>query len=163
MNNSNTSHPETVATHNHGSLVDNLHIPPANEGVIPSDPLDYIQQCWPEHQPVLAAIRYIRRRDGLERPLGFYDRGGRWYPSEDEGLDVGRYRPPSRRWQNTYLNPCKTVAHCAKMHNTDRTTTLRVARAIDQALEMECRQEASMLLVESVTKLTGVPPQQSAL
>jgi hypothetical protein len=88
----------------------------------------------PSSAPLRAAVRYISRRDRLEHPNGWQDSGGRWYPNETEGLDTGSYRLPSRRYPWSYMQACRTVAHCAKLERCSKLLLVkRIARAIDLA------------------------------
>jgi hypothetical protein len=74
---------------------------------------------------VLAAGRYIARRERWEHPQGEFDAGGRWYPSPSEGLDTRCYRTPSRRWPYSYMLACRTVKHCAYLEHADDLTLVR--------------------------------------
>lgn len=63
-----------------------------------------------------ALARFNRRRDRLENPEGFFDNGGRWYPSGDDVGCCGCNREPSRAWPYTWLQECRTQLACL-MHD----------------------------------------------
>lgn len=106
--------------------------------------------CVPE---VLAAVRYIRRRDRIEHPAGKTDNGGRWYPANSECLDTSFYRSPSRQWPWSYMLACRTAAHCAQMHGADVTSTRRIARLIDKCSKSEDRDGAIGQLLAGIEKI----------
>jgi hypothetical protein len=58
------------------------------------------------------------RQDRSEHPDGKFDRGGRWYPSEDEEQACcGRIRSPSRAYPYSLMTHCRTLRHVAKLYS----------------------------------------------
>jgi len=67
-----------------------------------------------------AALEYVNRRDRRSYPGGKFDKGGRWYPDDDERRDCcDSIRSPSRRFPYALLLHCRTLKHVAKLYNVD--------------------------------------------
>lgn len=66
---------------------------------------------------VRATLRYVNRKLRYENPKGSFDKSGRWFPANSEGLNTDRYRPPSRRWCYSYMVACRTAKHCAALES----------------------------------------------
>lgn len=86
---------------------------------------------------VRAAARYVRRRDRIEHPAGYWDKGGRWFPIDETEakLLVGRFRSPSREWPYSYLLPARTLRHCCELEELpDGRGVLKIAQLFDDLL-----------------------------
>lgn len=56
---------------------------------------------------------YIARRDRQAHPQGKLDKGGRWYPSDEEDADgfTATLRSPSAAWPYSYMTGARTRKH----------------------------------------------------
>jgi len=81
-----------------------------------------------------AAERFLRRRDRTEHPEGKCDRAGRWYPADSENFDHRGRRIPSRAWPWSYMQACRTLAHCAHLEGVPGLVSevRKAARKLDQ-------------------------------
>lgn len=81
--------------------------------------------------PVLAAAkRYLRRKHRLEYPKGKCDKGGRWWPDDDEAPSH-HIRVPSRAWPWSIYKACCSAEHCARLSDlTNKEEISAVRRAI---------------------------------
>jgi hypothetical protein len=76
-----------------------------------------------------ALITHGRRAARLEHPDGSFDRGGRWYPCDDEDCGVSRTaRSPSRAWPLSYNQACRSLSHCEALFDADHKLTLMLRR-----------------------------------
>ncbi|QWT22511.1 hypothetical protein KPL74_11040 [Bacillus sp. NP157] len=76
-----------------------------------------------------ALVTHARRAARIEHPAGSSDRGGRWYPSDDEDCGVTRTaRSPSRAWPHSYNQACRSLAHCEALYDADHQLTLLLRR-----------------------------------
>ena len=46
------------------------------------------------------------------------------YPDSSEPLDTSCYRTPSRAYPYSYLLPCRTAAHCARIEGVEEYTSV---------------------------------------
>jgi hypothetical protein len=78
-----------------------------------------------------AAIKtYLARQSQEESPLGEFDRGGRWYPYQDERRECCRaIRSPSRAFPYSLLKHCMTLRHVANLYGVDEG---ELRRALNQ-------------------------------
>lgn len=59
-------------------------------------------------------FEYRKRR--CSHPNGKFDKGKRWYPSEEEECSCcSRIRSPSRAWPYSLLKHCRTKTHILKL------------------------------------------------
>lgn len=81
--------------------------------------------------PALNALeRYRRRQLRFERPDGYFDHAGRWWPNTTES-QVTRYaRTPSRAWPYSYLTACRTLAHCEELEDAIHEDVLALRRLL---------------------------------
>ena len=62
----------------------------------------------------LAISTWERRQDRDEHPDGYWDKAGRWYPSEDEEQECcSRIRGPSRAYPYSLMKHCRSREHVA--------------------------------------------------
>jgi hypothetical protein len=61
----------------------------------------------------------------LIHPEGQFDGAGRWYPDASENLDTSCHRTPSRAWPYSYLQACRTAAHCAQLIGVEEVSLVR--------------------------------------
>lgn len=84
-----------------------------------------------------AVQAYLNRQARTTHPAGKFDKGGRWYPSEDEYCDCCRsIRTPSRAWPYSLMVHCRTMEHIAHLYNVDLRElrrAVRQARKVEQA------------------------------
>jgi len=72
----------------------------------------------PEFQ---AALEYTFRSYFLSFPDGKCDAAKRWYPNEEERRPCcDRIRKPSRRWNKSLFEHCRTLEHCAKRYSANK-------------------------------------------
>jgi len=80
-----------------------------------------------------AARAYLARREGIERPDGKNDSGGRWHPSEVEKRECCEHvLSPSRAWPSSLYNHCRTLRHVAQLYGVDESTLRTVVRRIEK-------------------------------
>jgi len=85
-----------------------------------------------------AAREYIARRDRRKHPLGHFDGGGRWYPSEDETRSCcATIRAPSRRWPYSLMLHCRTIRHVAALYGVEASDVRRAAKRLDPIIRQE--------------------------
>jgi hypothetical protein len=78
----------------------------------------------------LAIDMYLKRQSQEESPLGEFDRGGRWYPYQDERRECCRaIRSPSRAFPYSLLKHCMTLRHVANLYGVDES---KLRRALNQ-------------------------------
>jgi len=76
-----------------------------------------------------ALIEYLNRRDRTSEPQGKYDRGGRWYPDDEERRECCRtIREPSCNWPYSLLVHCRSLRHVAHLYGVDESELRRLAR-----------------------------------
>jgi hypothetical protein len=64
-----------------------------------------------------AAQEYQNRQDRTTHPDGKFDKGGRWYPSDEEECSCCLHiRQPSRRWPLSLNKHCRSMAHVANLY-----------------------------------------------
>lgn len=64
----------------------------------------------------MAYQEYIQRQRRESHPAGKFDRGGRWYPSDEERQSCcSVIRSPSRSWPWSLMTHCRTVEHVARL------------------------------------------------
>ncbi|WP_343606413.1 hypothetical protein [Roseateles sp.] len=81
----------------------------------------------------LAALEYLGRRDRARSPVGACDKGGRWFPSDEERQACCVViRSPSRGWPWSLLKHCSTAEHVAQLFDVDALELKRRARELDQ-------------------------------
>lgn len=85
-----------------------------------------------------AAERYRRRRNHIEDPRGSCDRAGRWFPDYTENFDARGHRYPSWCWPWSYMQACRTAAHCAKLEGIPQLVrkVRKAARKLDEAAKL---------------------------
>ena len=67
-----------------------------------------------------AAYEYICRQERRTHPAGKFDRGGRWYPTDDEEQKCcASIRQPSRAWPYTLMTHCRSLPHIAALYGVD--------------------------------------------
>jgi len=67
-----------------------------------------------------AAQLYLDRASRRDYVPGHFDRGGRWYPADDELQDCCMViRVPSKRWPYPLLRHCRTQLHVAALCGVD--------------------------------------------
>jgi len=89
---------------------------------------------------LLAAYEYIRRQKREVHPAGKFDRGGRWYPTDDEEQKCcASIRQPSRAWPYTLMSHCRSMAHVAALYGVDAREVRRAVR--DEAWKVLQAQE----------------------
>lgn len=73
-----------------------------------------------QEKAVRAILRYLRRKDWSESPVGYRDRAGRWYPRDEEWRPCcDKIRRPSRAWPWTLAQHCRTLEHCCALEGAD--------------------------------------------
>lgn len=76
-----------------------------------------------------AAQEYIGRQDRRRHPAGKFDKGGRWYPGEDEECSCCRgVRSPSRAYPYSLMVHCRTIGHVAQLYGVDEAELRREVR-----------------------------------
>jgi hypothetical protein len=76
-----------------------------------------------------AVSAYIARQARDAHPVGTFDRGGRWYPADEEWRNCcARIRTPSRSWPYSLLVHCRTVEHVAALYGVDVAELRRAVR-----------------------------------
>lgn len=69
----------------------------------------------------VAAFEYSLRKSWMEKPVGSYDKGGRWEPLDAEKTSCcSSIRTPSRSWPNSLRKHCCTAKHIATKYNVDK-------------------------------------------
>jgi hypothetical protein len=69
-----------------------------------------------------AAVRTYRHRQvRLTHPDGRTDRGGRWYPSDEERQACCTVRSPSRKWPWSLMLHCRTLRHIARLYGVNES------------------------------------------
>lgn len=64
-----------------------------------------------------AAREYIARKERKVHPDGYFDKQGRWYPSEKEELTCCKQiREPSRAWKYSVIKHCRSVDHVSRLY-----------------------------------------------
>ena len=87
-----------------------------------------------------AAYEYARRQSRAVHPDGNFDRGGRWYPTDDEKQKCcASIRQPSRAWPYTLMSHCRSMAHVAALYDVDARDVRRAVR--DEAWKVLQAQE----------------------
>lgn len=72
---------------------------------------------------------YIKRQSRKSHPIGKFDNGNRWYPSEQEKCPCcANVRTPSRAWPYSYMTHCRTAEHVAHLYGVDAKDIKRLAR-----------------------------------
>lgn len=80
-----------------------------------------------------AAKSFIRRRSGVETPIGNVRYGWRWYPLKIEKCNLcGEEAKPSMAWPKTLWDHCLSVEHIAQKHGV---TAASVKFRIDTLLK----------------------------
>ncbi len=78
-----------------------------------------------------AAKEYKDRQSRRTHPAGEFDKGGRWYPSENERQSCcDSIRSPSRAWPMSYNRHCRSAQHVAALYGVDPADLRRAARAM---------------------------------
>jgi len=66
---------------------------------------------------IAAAETYLARQDRAEHPDGYFDKAGRWYPSDTEIQGCcGRISGPTRNYPYPYMLHCRTAVHIAQLY-----------------------------------------------
>ena len=74
------------------------------------------------------AVEFILRRDRLSHPEGHTDKGGRWYPSDEERAECcASIREPSRSYPWTFYKHCNSAKHLAALYGVDVKQVKRFA------------------------------------
>lgn len=93
-----------------------------------------------------AAIEVILRRERKRRPAGKFERGGRWWPSDEEWAECcWRIRRPSRAWPLSVYRHCLTIKHVARLFGVSPS---EVRKALPEALAV----------LEALSALAGEEP-----
>lgn len=90
---------------------------------------------------VAAVVRFLKRRDGIERPSGITDHAGRWHPDISEGIVDAR--TPSRAYPWSLLHACRTLQHCAELEGADLATARKLSRRARQLVNLCLKQGQS--------------------
>ena len=85
-----------------------------------------------EEQVRLAAEEWIARKTRMRHPKGKTDRGGRWYPTDEEQQPCCRtIRHPSRKWPWSLMTHCRSAQHVANLLGFEVSTLRKAAREIE--------------------------------
>ena len=77
-----------------------------------------------------ALYEWKRLQDRRQHPDGFFDKQGRWYPSEYERCECcDKIRSPSRAFPYSYNRHCRSVEHVANKFGVDVKALRRETRA----------------------------------
>lgn len=83
-----------------------------------------------------AALCYIRREQGREKPQGKTDKGGRWYPSDAEQCDnCNSVYTPSRAFPWSIYKHCFTYDHIANLHGVKRSELIKAVKYLKPSVK----------------------------
>ncbi|SHH88764.1 hypothetical protein SAMN02745135_02557 [Caloranaerobacter azorensis DSM 13643] len=75
---------------------------------------------------VEAAKEYLARKERKVHPEGYFDNGGRWFPSENEKLICcSNIRRPSVSWPYSLMKHCRTMGHVAGLFGVLKKDVMR--------------------------------------
>ena len=90
---------------------------------------------------------YLHRQARRINPDGYFDNGGRWYPSETERQSCcSSIREPSREWRFSLNKHCRSMKHIAHLFDVDLRFLRQRAKELEteffQTLRARCIAEA---------------------
>jgi hypothetical protein len=90
-------------------------------------------------QALEAAYRTWRaRQDRTAHPAGHTDRGGRWYPADDEYRPCcDQVRSPSRAYPWSLMLHCRSITHVAALHGVPAAALRAHARSLQPSAARE--------------------------
>lgn len=112
--------------------------------VLVEDEASEAQSLTKTEKTLYAAQVFILRRDRKANPEGWFDRAGRWYPSDDEScLCCCALRDPTRRWPYSLMLHCRTAKHVARLIGVGVKDLQCATKAMDAALAAYKKGEVS--------------------
>lgn len=92
------------------------------------------------------ATRYIRRKNGHERPAGTFDRARRFWLDED--LPCCRVRTPSRAHPFSQLKHGCSMIHVANLEGADLVAVRRLVSLLEKSANVDCPDQQQALLAK---------------